>query len=203
MLHPLNLLKSVGDVEEINIMQMIAISSHGNVLIAPNKVTAKKCRSEKKKDIPVVKTSFLGIPSSNVGYSDEDLHTIFTCRGDARATLQETVSVNGVPLAMEIDTGAVVSVVGNAFYETYLPQVPLSSFSKQLHSYSGEVLATKGEIWLMLILKVKRLSYPWLFLIIGVYILAPVYSHSNPHLVLDNLSKLSCLGIPTRQHNKT
>ena len=40
-------------------------------------------------------------------------------------------------------------------------------------------------------------------LLVGVYILAPVYSHSNPHLVLANLSKLSCLGLPTRQHNKT
>ena len=61
------------------------------------------------------------------------------------AALQETVSVNGIPLTMEIDTGAVVSVVGNGFYEKYLPHVPLSSCSKQLQSYSGEILATKGE----------------------------------------------------------
>eukprot|EP00795_Rhopilema_esculentum_P012573 gene12573-3272_t len=109
--------------------------------------SAKRCRSEKKKTVPSVKKSFLGTSSSNVGYSsDEDLHTIFTCRGDSRATLQETVSVNGFPLTMEIDTGAVVSVVGNAFYEKFLPHVPLGSFTKQLHSYSGEVLATKGEI---------------------------------------------------------
>eukprot|EP00112_Aurelia_sp_Birch-Aquarium-sp1_P019358 Seg4771.2 transcript_id=Seg4771.2/GoldUCD/mRNA.D3Y31 product="hypothetical protein" protein_id=Seg4771.2/GoldUCD/D3Y31 len=66
-------------------------------------------------------------------------------KDDAKATLQETVSVNGIPLTMEIDTGAVVSVVGNRFYVKYLPHVPLSSFSKQLQSYSGEVLATKGE----------------------------------------------------------
>ena len=32
------------------------------------------------------------------------------------------------------------------FYEKYLPHVPLSSCSKQLQSYSGEILATKGEI---------------------------------------------------------
>ena len=74
------------------------------------------------------------------------MHTIFTCKGDARAALQETVSINGIPLTLEIDTGAVVSVVGNGFYEKYLPHVPLSSFSKQLQSYSGEILATKGEI---------------------------------------------------------
>ena len=49
-------------------------------------------------------------------------------------------------MTIESDSGAAVSVVGNAFYEKYLPHVPLSSFSKQLHSYSGEVLATKGEI---------------------------------------------------------
>ena len=73
-------------------------------------------------------TSFLGISSSNAGYSDEDLHTIFTCRGDARAILQETLSVNGVPLTMEINTGAEGSVVGNTFNENYLPHVPLSSF---------------------------------------------------------------------------
>ena len=122
--------------------------------------SAKKCRSEKKKTVPVAKTSFLGISSSNVGYSDEDLHTIFTCRGDVKATLQETVSVNGVPLTMEIDTGAVVSVVGNAFYEKYLPHVPLSSFSKQLHSYSGEVLATKGEILVDVDFKGQKAKLP-------------------------------------------
>ena len=45
-------------------------------------------------NIPAVKTSFLGTSSSNVGYSSEgDMHTIFTCRGDFRATLQETISV--------------------------------------------------------------------------------------------------------------
>eukprot|EP00795_Rhopilema_esculentum_P009037 gene9037-16680_t len=44
--------------------------------------SAKRCRSEKKKTVPSVKTSFLGTSSSNVGYSsDEDLHTIFSCRG--------------------------------------------------------------------------------------------------------------------------
>ena len=107
-----------------------------------------------------MKISFLGTSSSNVGNSDEDLHTIFTYTGDARATLQGTVSVNSVPLTMEIDNGAVVSVVGNVFYEKYLPHVPLSSFSKQPQSYSGEVLATKGEIWVDVEFKGQKAKLP-------------------------------------------
>ena len=128
--------------------------------------SAKKCRSEKKKAIPVVETSFLGIPSSNVGYSDEDLHTIFTCGGDARATLQETVSVNGVPLTMEIDSGAVVSVVGNVFYEKYLPHVPYLHFQSNFILILVRFLQLREKFWLMLMLmlKVKRLNYPWLLL---------------------------------------
>ena len=122
--------------------------------------SAKKCRGEKRKTAPVEKTSYLGPSSSNVGNSDEDLHTIFTCKGDARATLQETVSVNGIPLTMEIDTGAVVSVVGSGFYEKCLPHVPLSSFSKQLQSYSGEILATKGEILVDVEFKGQKAKLP-------------------------------------------
>eukprot|EP00795_Rhopilema_esculentum_P011239 gene11239-21428_t len=61
---------------------------------------------------------------------------------------------------MEIDTGAVVSVVGNAFYEKYLPHVPLGSFTKQLHSYSGEVLATKGEILVDVEFKGQKAKLP-------------------------------------------
>lgn len=93
--------------------------------------SAKKCRSEKRKTTPAEKTSYLGTSSANDGDSDEDLHTIFTCTGDARATLQETVTVNSIPLTLEIDTGAVVSVVGNGFHEKCLQHVPLSSFSKR------------------------------------------------------------------------
>ena len=92
--------------------------------------------------------------------SDEDLHTIFTCKDDARATLQETVYVNGIPLKMEIDTGAVVSVVGIGFYEKDLPQLPLSSFSKQLQSYSGEILATKGDILVDVEFKRQKAKLP-------------------------------------------
>lgn len=63
-------------------------------------------------------------------------------------------------MTIETDTGAVVSVVGNIFYEKYLPHVPLSSFSKQLQSYSGEVLATKGEMLVDVEFKGQRAKLP-------------------------------------------
>eukprot|EP00112_Aurelia_sp_Birch-Aquarium-sp1_P015496 Seg344.3 transcript_id=Seg344.3/GoldUCD/mRNA.D3Y31 product="putative protein K02A2.6" protein_id=Seg344.3/GoldUCD/D3Y31 len=123
--------------------------------------SAKKCRSEKRKTVPVEKTScYFCMSSGNVGNSDEDLHTTYTCRDDAKATLQETTSFNGIPLTMEIETGAVVSVVGNRFYEKYQSHVPLSSFSKQLQSYSGEVLATKGDILVDVEFKGQRAKLP-------------------------------------------
>ena len=60
--------------------------------------------------------------------------------------LSEEVQIEGVPLSMEIDTGASVSVASKAFYDEHLTHVPLETSSIKLKDYGGNRIKVLGEV---------------------------------------------------------
>ncbi|XP_064463605.1 uncharacterized protein LOC135374594 [Ornithodoros turicata] len=55
-----------------------------------------------------------------------------------------TVNVQNVPLNMELDTGAAVSVISQQDYQSYFPELPLCPTSVTLRTYTGQCVHPKG-----------------------------------------------------------
>ena len=57
-----------------------------------------------------------------------------------------TPEVNGLPLTMELDTGASLSIISRKTWKEILPGVPLEPTDTVLRTYSGESLEVLGQI---------------------------------------------------------
>ena len=60
--------------------------------------------------------------------------------------LTTTLTVNGIEVEMEVDTGAKLSTMPNAVYKQKLSHIRLQPSTVRLHQYDGTTLPTKGEI---------------------------------------------------------
>ncbi len=70
---------------------------------------------------------------------------MFSCsasRGKVKP-LEVRLKVNGQTLAMEIDTGASLSIVSEATYQRHWPQQRLSESHVNLRTYTGELLKVR------------------------------------------------------------
>ena len=57
-----------------------------------------------------------------------------------------TVEVNGKPLLMEVDTGAVVSLISRDTQTAQFPEAVLAKATLKLHTYTSQPIAVMGQI---------------------------------------------------------
>lgn len=60
--------------------------------------------------------------------------------------LRVPVTLHGVDMDMEVDTGATVSVMNYTVYNKHFKHLPLESVERKLHAYSGIELDIAGQI---------------------------------------------------------
>ncbi len=95
----------------------------------------------------------------NVQSDELDLFGIYAS-WDSSKGFVETVMVEGQPLSMEIDTGAVVSVASDTFYKEHLQHLPLKTSSRQLRSYSGDKIELLGEVSVHVEYEAQKFEFP-------------------------------------------
>ena len=80
--------------------------------------------------------------------AEEDLYTLFRCSGDRRAPIKVDVKLDDLPVSMELDTGAALSVCGERVFEQLWPVNPpaMGACSYRLRTYNGELLPVCGEV---------------------------------------------------------
>lgn len=72
---------------------------------------------------------------------------MFTIRDVANQPLLESVTVNGVPVVMEMDTGAAFSVITQTTYQKIAQQNEIKDLEHsdlKLRSYTGETIQVFG-----------------------------------------------------------
>lgn len=78
--------------------------------------------------------------------ADVDECTMWSLRTTGPRPMQIEAIVNDVPLVMELDTGASVSIIGEHKFNTLFPGTPLEHSDVRLKSYSGELSSVLGKI---------------------------------------------------------
>ena len=79
---------------------------------------------------------------------EESAYTLFTVQGRTGDPIMVDVTVNSVPVTMELDTGASVSVLSNSTYLDLHCQGhvgPLQPSSTELKSYTGDAIPVLGS----------------------------------------------------------
>ena len=69
-----------------------------------------------------------------------------TPQNSASEPYKVTVEANGKSLVMEVDTGAVVSVVSEATWLAVFPSVPLTNCALSLHTFTFQPVEVLGQI---------------------------------------------------------
>ena len=79
----------------------------------------------------------------------EDVYTMFQLINSRNDPLYITVSVNQVPIKMEIDTGATLTVISESMYRqawTKEQAPPLQMTKTRLRTYAGQEIPVKGSL---------------------------------------------------------
>lgn len=90
------------------------------------------------------------VESKAVDESDDD-GECFNIRSVKGEPMIETVSVSGIELKFEIDSGSAVTAISVETYKTYFSSVPLSKTNKRLCSYTGDKIVCEGIAQLQVI----------------------------------------------------
>ena len=77
---------------------------------------------------------------------DFPIFYIHTMRDNAEHSTKVDVQVNGVPLIMELDTGAAYPIVSKDSWKSLLPNVKLENIDLPLATYTGEWLNMLGHM---------------------------------------------------------
>ena len=78
--------------------------------------------------------------------SDLGLFTIRSINGNHSGEIHITPKVNGVPIQMELDTGASVSLISTHVWEQSLNKTPLETTSMVLKTFTRERLEIRGQV---------------------------------------------------------
>ena len=76
--------------------------------------------------------------------TDKETQTLFVVREKSSPPYMVKLEVNEHPLAMEVDTGAAVSLASESAVATLLPTVQLQHTNVVLKTYTGEPIPVKG-----------------------------------------------------------
>ena len=108
--------------------------------------TSAACRSQGNKAMP---REAFEVRTEEPGYEEEvhSLNKVGSCSQQRVPPITVTAVLNGVPLLMEVDTGASASMISAATYKSALgSHPPLQPTNVQLRTYSGENIRVDGEI---------------------------------------------------------
>ena len=78
--------------------------------------------------------------------SELGLFTTCSINGRHSGEIHITQEVNGVPVEMELDTGASVTLISTRVWEQSLNNIPLETTSMVLKTYTGEMLKIRGQV---------------------------------------------------------
>jgi hypothetical protein len=81
--------------------------------------------------------------------SDDQSYTLFTVRESASEPIYQEVLINTIPVKMEVDTGASVSVITHSTYQKIRECTdiqPLQPSVVKLKAYTGEVIPVLGQV---------------------------------------------------------
>nr|XP_049692720.1 uncharacterized protein K02A2.6-like isoform X1 [Helicoverpa armigera] len=88
------------------------------------------------------------VEQGTVDDSDDDGECFYNIRCTKGKPMTERVTVSGLALEFEIDSGSAVSVISERTYNSNFKQLPLSITKKRLYSYTGENIVTIGVVLL-------------------------------------------------------
>ena len=92
--------------------------------------------------------------------SDSPMFNIRTVRGNSELSIRIDVKVNGVPIVMELDTGAAYSIISKEIWERSLPTLTLAEVDLSLATYTGERLKVLGQVCVQVEYEGQRASLP-------------------------------------------
>ena len=107
--------------------------------------TKLMCRSGKRQQVHEVHE----VEESELESEDDlGMYTLYTVSrsGQSYSSISEELVIEGVPLKMEIDTGASMSVVPSSFYKENLTHIPLKVSTLKLKDYGGNLIKVLGEV---------------------------------------------------------
>ena len=106
---------------------------------------ARACRGGGKSKLQAnCITSDKGNPASDLD-PIQTVHQVGTCSSNPRP-YKVTLDIDGVPVEMEIDTWAAVSIISEATQKRLFPKARLSKSSVALRTYSFEPLTVLGQM---------------------------------------------------------
>ena len=101
------------------------------------------------------KTSYRGQNRTNCVQADQDSDStddgpddslVCQINGDLSRTMRVQLQINGIPLSMEIDTGAAVSIISEQTQRNLFPTATLQPARIKLRTYTGEPMPVLGEM---------------------------------------------------------
>ena len=101
-------------------------------------------RQSKRKEDPRVQLLESEIPPIP-DRGQEDL-PLFAIGESASRTIRVEIVVNQIPLVMEVDTGAAISLLSEATFKSKFPEAKLQPATVKLKTYTGEPLEVLGEL---------------------------------------------------------
>ena len=109
---------------------------------------AKVCRAKKRLQQDKRKPDIKGTHKLT---EDEDAkeYAMYHCQTEGSNSMVVNLLVNNAELAMEVDTGATLSIISEATYRSIWPKdraPPLQASSKKLKTYTGEKITVKGSV---------------------------------------------------------
>ena len=108
----------------------------------------KVCRSQKKSDVSKQQQPTVHQVQDSKEEAGQDSESLL-CHLHSPGyvpPLRVMVELGGQPLQMEVDTGAAISLVSKATFETLLPGRALRAVDMKLRSYAGELIPVVGSI---------------------------------------------------------
>ena len=118
---------------------------------------ARVCRAKSSAGAQrkTAKTSYRGQNITNCVQADQDSDStddppddslVCQINGDSSRTMNVQLQINGIPLFMEIDTGAAVSIISEQTQRNLFPTATFQPTRIKLRTYTGEPMPVLGEL---------------------------------------------------------
>lgn len=123
--------------------QVCGFYNHDTSQCRFSKYKCKKCNSTGHLRRMCKKINY--VASSAVEEGGDDDGECFNIRSVKGEPMTETVSISGIELKVEIDSGSAVTAISEGTFKKYFSHVPLSATKKRLFSYTGGRIDCIGE----------------------------------------------------------
>ncbi|CAK1598324.1 unnamed protein product [Parnassius mnemosyne] len=117
-------------------------SNHSSAKCRFAQYKCKKC-NKKGHLQKMCKLNYVEVKEVDESGDDGKLFNVHSRNGEP---IIELVTINGIPLKFEIDSGSAVSVISKDTYDLYFNSIPLQRSAKKLTSYTGNNINSAGLI---------------------------------------------------------